>query len=872
MRGRDDIHTRYSPPDAPLRAIPREVLYQVFDDAAKKRVACVTAPAGYGKTVSTALWLERSRGGGHDAVWISLSPYDDVPSVFYRRILSALRDIYPENRMLSDALESAFFGASPVERSIEALLSLPRSPKEPSQHSVLVLDDIHLIGADEIIRSLPFVLNAFPNGVTTLLLGRGGSLALHLTEALKKLKKKCAEIGPNLLRFSEDEVTLCFESHGREILPDEAKSIWTATEGWPIAVMLEAAFDEGGKTGFIRAKKETNLVSGIERYIKTTLWDTCDDGTKNFLIATCVADEMTPAICSRLTGIAEAASGETLEAIARGFAGLVRRSGDEGNILYAHHHLFLDFLRRLGTASGLEGYYALASDYYLERNDYYAALNCAVRSGQNDNILSAVWKIMNDAFTTSCSVTENADKLRQVVSIVSVSKYDELPCLYLLKIWHASLIGSAGEMCEALDRLYEKMPEIAEKYPNIEYLAIMMRMLDHRLPPGGIIQGVVPDELPVMLSKSWKGFAPRTKNLPFVHKGIRDFSGYPGLPEDPASFRREMAYWPDSFDCMENVMRAGMWYEKNDLPSALSSAAAAESLFPEDMSRQGELKFCASMIQVAIMDAMERAEDAVRRRNELRTHLRESGSLFLLPNLMAYEAKIRMTNGEERAASDWLENYFVDTGEGRPLELYKIFQHLTTARALMVCRGAEEARPFLRRTIKLASDFARVTDAAEALVLLSILEWHRGNRGDAAVILKTAVMSVRKYRYIRLFADEGAAVLPVIKNLLERERLKDQPDSGIDPRYLNEIRLAAYARSRKRAGISVALISKRIKLTTQQNLVLRYLSRGYGRAAIAEEMGVAATTVKFHTNQLYERLDAHSAEEAVFKARELGIL
>ena len=67
------------PVSLPEICAPRPELLQTFDKAAKNQYIYVHAPAGYGKTISTLLWLKKS---GRKVIWISLDPYDNTPVLF----------------------------------------------------------------------------------------------------------------------------------------------------------------------------------------------------------------------------------------------------------------------------------------------------------------------------------------------------------------------------------------------------------------------------------------------------------------------------------------------------------------------------------------------------------------------------------------------------------------------------------------------------------------------------------------------------------------------------------------------------------------------------------------------------------------------
>lgn len=62
------------------------------------------------------------------------------------------------------------------------------------------------------------------------------------------------------------------------------------------------------------------------------------------------------------------------------------------------------------------------------------------------------------------------------------------------------------------------------------------------------------------------------------------------------------------------------------------------------------------------------------------------------------------------------------------------------------------------------------------------------------------------------------------------------------------------------------------RITRRESEVLRLVAMGWGTERIAEEMGVTVNTVRNHTRNVREKLDAGSRLEAVMTAMRLGLL
>ncbi|MBS0454199.1 MAG: response regulator transcription factor [Proteobacteria bacterium] len=61
-------------------------------------------------------------------------------------------------------------------------------------------------------------------------------------------------------------------------------------------------------------------------------------------------------------------------------------------------------------------------------------------------------------------------------------------------------------------------------------------------------------------------------------------------------------------------------------------------------------------------------------------------------------------------------------------------------------------------------------------------------------------------------------------------------------------------------------------LSPRETEVLSLIARGFTYAEVASRMGVLLSTVQSHVRNIYGKLDVHNKAEALFEARQLGIL
>jgi DNA-binding NarL/FixJ family response regulator len=127
--------------------------------------------------------------------------------------------------------------------------------------------------------------------------------------------------------------------------------------------------------------------------------------------------------------------------------------------------------------------------------------------------------------------------------------------------------------------------------------------------------------------------------------------------------------------------------------------------------------------------------------------------------------------------------------------------------------------------------------------------------GDEGHVVRAIQAGARGY----LLKDSGAQE---IKAALREVRTGGAP---ISPR------VARYLLKRFRP-VEAAAVGPGEKLSPREFEVLNLIARGLSAAESAAVLGVATSTVTAHTKGIYAKLAVHSRNEAVFEARQRGLL
>jgi LuxR family maltose regulon positive regulatory protein len=117
---------------------------------------------------------------------------------------------------------------------------------------------------------------------------------------------------------------------------------------------------------------------------------------------------------------------------------------------------------------------------------------------------------------------------------------------------------------------------------------------------------------------------------------------------------------------------------------------------------------------------------------------------------------------------------------------------------------------------------------------------------------------------VRIFIDEGASM---------RRLLRQATANGIAFAYAGRLlkALEEEAEKKRRQG-TTAQASMVDPLSERELKVLRLLTTHLSSSDIAQELTISVNTVRTHIKSIYSKLNAHSRNEAVQRAKELDIL
>jgi LuxR family transcriptional regulator, maltose regulon positive regulatory protein len=297
--------------------------------AASARVTVVSAPPGSGKTVLLRSWISES-GLAERAAWVPAGRGERDPQRFWLSVLGALRQTGPGS-VLVQPLTAApdLDGWAIAERLLKDLAPL-------DDRVWLVIDDVHELGGDQVLRQLELLLMRAPNELRFVLATRHDvRLGLHRL----RLAGELAEIREPDLRFTLTEARELLDAAGVQ-LPDPAVLV-ERTEGWAAGLRLAALSLAGHPDPEQFAAGFSGTERTVAEYLLAEVLDRQTEQVRRLLLRTSILDRVNGELADLLTG--DSGGERVLQDLEAANAFVVAL--DAARSWFRYHHLFADLLQ-----------------------------------------------------------------------------------------------------------------------------------------------------------------------------------------------------------------------------------------------------------------------------------------------------------------------------------------------------------------------------------------------------------------------------------------------------------------------------------------------------------------------------------------------
>lgn len=318
-------------------------------------VTLVTGSAGAGKTTLMASWAQALATRGDGVGWVTLSRNDNDPVSLTTALLHAARAAVDSvERPPAGSVPPKAFAASAspaasdtLRRSPDARPGLPAGFVSQIASEIvalgadlwLLIDDVHLVRDPQTLETLETLLHRAPPNLHVVL-GARADPAVHLSRL--RLQHRLREVRDHDLRLSRDETAAVAALHG--ILLDEGQvdGLHHLTEGWAAGVGLAALSLTSGRDpeSFLAAFARDD--GAVAAYLVDEVLESIDDDRREFMLDTCLPDELPEALAVRLSGRDDA--GQVLAQLTAANS-LLTLTPDSHPASYRYHALLRGYLR-----------------------------------------------------------------------------------------------------------------------------------------------------------------------------------------------------------------------------------------------------------------------------------------------------------------------------------------------------------------------------------------------------------------------------------------------------------------------------------------------------------------------------------------------
>ena len=367
-RGDPYLRTRFAVPARPETFLRRERLVRHLDQALRTPLTMVNGAAGAGKTLLLADW---AADRDTPLAWFTTDAADQGPGMFWAYLLEALRTVGvtlpPGGGSPADA--------SQVPRTLLARLAAELSTRD--RPVTLVLDEYDRVSDPEIAEQLEFVLHHAGPGLRLILVTRTEPLLpLHRYRAAGDL----TEIRGAELAFTPEEAAALLALHGLRLPVSAARALVERTRGWAAGLRLCALAAQESPDPERYLKEFEADRSTVADFLLAEVLKRQSPEIQDLLLRVSVLERFCPELANALTGRCDA--GPLLAGLHRDNAFVEHLGHDRyrlhplfGEILRAHlrvrepglepelHRRAARWLRRSGSLTETLGHGAAAGDW-----------------------------------------------------------------------------------------------------------------------------------------------------------------------------------------------------------------------------------------------------------------------------------------------------------------------------------------------------------------------------------------------------------------------------------------------------------------------------------------------------------------------------
>lgn len=878
------LATKLYVPQPGTNLVERTLLVEQLENGFQSKLTLLSAPAGFGKTTLLTQLISKHR---KRTAWLSLDKTDSDPIKFVQYLIAALRTVVPD--IGREAIGSLHSDPLPIDLIFTSIIN---EITELSDTLLLVFDDYHLVENETVHTITRFLVEHSPSQFQLIIATR---VDPPFPLAKWRVRNEVNEVRLADLSFNRSEISIFLSSISALELSDQEISVLEdRTEGWVAGLQLTALSLQKCRDipAFIREFAGTNR--HIVDYLAEEVLNRQPDHIQSFLLQTSILHQFSTELCDYLTERSD--SRQILIDLDNDNLFIIPL--DDTRCWYRYHHLFGDLLHQQlqhTDVGSLPQLHSRASKWYEQNNLIDNAIDHAFAARDYDrasvligSLFDTAWEFErksrldqwfeelpeeyiherpNLCFFSAWVLTENANlikaekRLERVEQLIvagdeTFSTRELQGKVAAMRALMATGRGDAPQMIELAEKALRFLPDEARTWTANAYFTL------------GVAQTIIGDgsfaissfiearkvsqegEIVHLYLKASFWLISRLKYAGQLSKAL-------AINEELFHLVKEKGIENSVAGGAVHMMQGDLLYEQNKIDEAYHSMREDFIISEkcEDVVHKGWCYYGMMRILAAQND-ISGAEEFIDRIEKLK--ISSDLNLMITHLTDSWKARIWLLKGEHSKVVSWLDEKKITVQDKPPTSL-QAPANIILARHLVGNNKVDEAHPLLDRLLHIEEQNDWILLLIETLLIKAQALLKQGDSQLALQMTRKAVFLAEPGGYIRVFVDEGQALVDLFEQLLLE---KDVPRQFVR-KLLTESQISKHVHGGNKTAE---------QLSEREIEVLRCIAAGLSNKTITEELFISMSTVKTHLRNIYSKLGVNSRTQALAKAKQKALI
>lgn len=888
-----------------------------------RQITLVSAPAGFGKTTLARQLLS---GRQEHSAWFSIDSGDNERGRFWRYLVSALQTVQEELGKGTLEMEESAIQAADADENAEVFLApLLNDLLELDYPIILVLDDYHLIDNPGINKDMAFFIENLPPTLHIVVTTRSEP---PWPLARWRARGQITEVRQKNLRFTFEESSLYFENvKGFKLSGNELKALYGKTEGWITGLQLASISLVNTEDVDAFIENFAGSSRHVFQFLGDEVFNRQPDNIREFLMKTSILERFNPSLCNAVTGIQNSA--ELLLEIESSNLFLIPL--DDRGTGYRYHPLFADLLfhhLKDCKPEQIPELHEKAAAWFLNAKEPGEALRHSLKAG--DPIRTA--RLLDEKID-HILLSEGTLLIINCLESFPDQVFKDFPRLAVHKAWFSMVhkgkdaalpsLKLADELSDSLgndSRDFQGMLNVAKAYYSIYNHDFISALQEAEKALGFLPEnnyywrakvGIISGDAKLFAGNP-EGAYPyyceaRRNNQAYGNSYLVISAGfkiatalyYLGKLDESEKLTMELLKLAGE-EGLSNAPRVGLlWTLKGEISREQGKLEEAEDFIAKGLliSEPEKPSFgwnCLYKIALAFSSkdyglAMETIQQIENIHSQY-----ELPNFILLP-AASWKARVLLSQGSMFRAEEELINLGISP-EAEEVKggLETVYLNLCRILLSESDRDVENVGRLIGLVENAATAGGNKRPLVEALLLKALMQERSGDEEEAEDTLCLSLETGLNSGYYQFFLDEGESVHKILKRMLlnyvndagkadpgvisfARKIYRDLTLAVEQGKSINDgISQPASSPGRQQAVLEEETSSTKRgpieKLSVRELEILELLGRGMSNQQIAEELFLSLGTIKWHTSNIYGKLEVRSRSHAVALARSYKLI